>query len=40
VANPETWKFEWSDDGSKGIDPEPGEHQPSIRFTDPIEPMD
>ena len=30
---PETWKFEWSDIWSKGIDSEPGEPQPSIRFS-------
>jgi hypothetical protein len=31
AANPETWKFEWSDAWSEGIDPEAEEHQPSIR---------
>jgi hypothetical protein len=39
VANSETWKFEWSDDGSKGIDPDPGEPQPSIRFSNCWKPL-
>src|ERR1700751_784651 len=29
AANPETWKFEWSEGWSEGIDPDPPWRQPS-----------
>jgi len=39
AANPETWKFEWSDAWSEGIDPEAEEHQFSIRFSNCWKPL-
>jgi hypothetical protein len=37
-ANPEAWKFGWSDVWSDG-DPEPGEHQLSIRLSNCSKPL-